>query len=131
MKMLTVTNINDGIDTVEIGDILASQPNAWGSYSQTSPGIFESLGISSVTDFAAGQMYWNFFNPFDNETYGADGTSYRDLGTSNNAVNDELSFVRSADKRRTTAARIVTNTSGAISGVDQYRVYTYFFGTIA
>ena len=70
MSTLSVSNITDGVDTVETGYVVNGSSKAWAHVSQTgTQAIQDSNNISSITDLGTGATSHALTSGMGNTTY--------------------------------------------------------------
>ncbi len=77
MSTLNVSNITDGIDSVETGYVVNGSAKAWVNFNGTGTvAIRDSLNVSSLTDGGAGTYSYTVSNSFANTNFSCQGTSH-------------------------------------------------------
>lgn len=72
MSTLSVSNITDGVDTVETGYVVNGSAKSWVNFNGTfTVAIRESLNMSSITDVANGKYQPNFAAGMTSANYAA------------------------------------------------------------
>ena len=84
MSTLNVSNITDGVDTVETGYVINGSAKAWVSWSATggTPTINGSLNASSMTDVNTGDAEANFTNAMSDAYFAVTSASTANSVTS-------------------------------------------------
>ena len=83
MSTLSVSNITDGVDTVETGDVGNGSAKAWVNFNGTGTlTVNESFNITSVTDVGTGTYNLNLSNSMSSGNYSTSG------GASNTSANN-------------------------------------------
>jgi len=129
MSTLNVSNITNGVDTVETGYVVNGSAKAWNSFVGTGTvALRDSFNTSSITDRGTGAYTTNFSSAMGNGNYSHAALSSR----SSSASQVGLFCGNSVDSSAPTAsAAQISEIAGASSFFDIDLVNNTFHGDLA